>query len=128
MSATLGDDLANWLATQGQGTVGSTLFVGQLPPTPLDAVLLVETGGRESDTAHRTRSQTIQVTARGTSYASVRARAWAIHDLLDGPSAPRVMGASKVLYSKAIQPPYSLGQDERQAWRFVVNVDFLTQY
>jgi len=129
MSATFADDLATWLSAQGQGTLASTLFIGQLPPSsPLDAVLLVETGGRGSDTAHRTRTRSIQVTARGTSYAAARARAWAIHGLLDAPAAPRLMGSSRILYSKAIQPPFSLGQDERQAWRFVCNFEFLTQY
>ena len=34
--ATFVTDLAAWLAARGVGTVGSTLFVGQLPPSPLD--------------------------------------------------------------------------------------------
>lgn len=128
MSATFSNDVAAWLALQGEGVLGTSLFIGQLPPAPLDAVLLVETGGRGSDTAHRVRHLSLQVTARDADYAAARARAWAIHNLLDGPPTPRSMGSSKVLYSKAIQPPFSLGQDERQAWRFVCNFEFLTQY
>lgn len=124
---TFADDVVNWLATQGVGTVAGTLFQGQMPPDPLDAILVVETGGRTFDRVRRMQPLTLQVISRGTSYASARSAAWQVHTLLDSPPDSRLMGATKVIYSKAIQPPFSLGQDERQAWKFSCNYEFLVQ-
>lgn len=124
---TFADDVVNWLATQGVGTVAGTLFQGQLPPDPLDAILVVETGGRTFDRVRRVQPLTLQVISRGTSYAAARTAAWRVHALLDSPSTSRRMGTTKVLYSKAIQPPFALGQDARQAWKFSCNYEFLVQ-
>jgi hypothetical protein len=124
---TFADDIVNWLAAQGMGTVAGTLFQGQLPPEPLDAILVVETGGRAFEPVRRVQPLSLQVISRGVSYASARTAAWRVHALLDSPSAPRLMGTTKVIYSKAIQPPFALGQDARQAWRFSCNYEFLVQ-
>lgn len=125
MSATFADDVVDFLAAQGVGTVGSSLYQGQLPPEPLDAVLVVETGGRAFDRARRVQPLTLQVTARATSYAAARAKAWAIHALLNDPPDSRLVGSTRIAYSRAIQPPFSMGQDGRQAWRVACNYEFL---
>ena len=94
----------------------------------LEGVLVIETGGERSDRVTGSVLLTAQVTCRYRSLTTALAKARAIYDLLNEPAAPRTMGtASKILYSKAIQPPFSLGQDERQAWRVVCNYEFLAQ-
>lgn len=122
--STFAVDLAAWLASRGVGAVGSTLFIGQLPPQPIDAVLLVETGGRQGDRARGVDFPTIQVTCRSASYASARANAQAVFDLLNEPATSLQMGTSRVTYCKALQPPTSLGVDEAGAWRIVCNFRF----
>lgn len=122
----LGGDLRTWLAAQGLGlTAGTNLFRGQFPQSVIEGVLLIETGGERTDRPTGSVIVTVQVTCRYRDLDTALAKARAIYALLDGPSVQRTMGSSKVIYSRAIQPPFSLGQDERQAWRVVFNAEFL---
>ena len=125
----LGADLRTWLAAQSALglTAGVTVFRGQFPQHVIEGVLVIDTGGERSDRVTGSVLLTAQVTCRYRSLTAAMAMARAIYDLLNEPAAPRTMGSSKVLYSKAIQPPFSLGQDERQAWRVVCNYEFLAQ-
>lgn len=118
-------DLRTFLAAQSVGTAGTDLFRGMIPANVINAVLLVDTGGDRSDSTHGSVIRTVQVTCRHVVLATAIAKANAVYGLLNEPSAPRTMGASRVTYSKAIQPPFTLGQDERQAWRVVANYEFL---
>ena len=126
----LGADLRTWLAAQSALglTAGGTVFRGQFPQHVIEGVLVIDTGGERSDRVTGSVMLTAQVTCRYRSLTTALAKARAIYDLLNEPAAPRTMGtASKILYSKAIQPPFSLGQDERQAWRVICNYEFLAQ-
>ena len=125
----LGADLRTWLAAQSALglTAGGTVFRGQFPQHVIEGVLVIETGGERSDRVTGSVLLTAQVTCRYRSLTTALAKARAIYELLNEPAAPRTMGSSKVLYSKAIQPPFSLGQDERQAWRVICNYEFLAQ-
>lgn len=109
-------------------TAGADLFRGQFPQDVVEGVLVVETGGSASDPVVRSVPVTVQVTCRYRSLSAALAKARLIHSIFDRPSAPVVLGGSmRSLYSRAIQPPFSLGQDERQAWRVVCNYEFLVQ-
>lgn len=123
-----GADLVHYLDAQISGlTAGTNLFRGQFPQTVVNGVLVVETGGERSDRPLGYVTITAQITSRSQDYVAALTRARALYDLLNEPASPRTMGAtgaSKVTYSKAIQPPFSLGQDERQAWRIVFNAEF----
>lgn len=125
-----GADLRTWLAAQGLGlTAGTNLFRGQFPQDVAEGVLLVETGGDRTDRPTGSMVRTVQVTARYRDLGAAIAAANSIFNLLNEPSSVRSMGSSRVTYSKAIQPPFTLGLDERQAWRVVFNVEFrLAQY
>lgn len=121
-----GADLRSYLAAQAVGTAGTTLFRGQFPKDVTNAVLLVETGGDRANRPAGSVVRTVQITCRNTDLATALAKAKSVFDLLNEPAAPRTMGSgSKVTYSKAIQPPFVLGQDERQAWRVLCNYEFI---
>ncbi len=131
MSQYFRTNLAHYLGAAGLGlTVGTNLFRGQIPatiaPTTL-VVLLALTGGRQSLQYLATRP-TVQITVRSSDLDAAEAKAWAIHDLLNDPAAPILMGSSnksRVATCKALQPPFVLpGLDERQAWRVVCNYEF----
>lgn len=129
MLSDLGADLRAWLAAQSALglTAGGTVFRGQFPQHVIEGVLVVETGGGRSDRVTGSVLLTAQVTCRYRSLTTALAKARAIYELLNEPSAPRTMGSTRIIYSKAIQPPFSLGQDERQAWRVVCNYELLAQ-
>jgi hypothetical protein len=129
MLTDLGADLRTWLAAQSALglTAGGTVFRGQFPQDVLEGVLVIETGGERSDRPTGSVMLTAQVTCRYRSLTAAMAMARAIYALLNEPSAPRTMGSTRIIYSKAIQPPFSLGQDERQAWRVICNYEFLAQ-
>lgn len=120
----LGTGLLAYIDAQvGSLTSGTNLFLGQFPQQVIEGVVVVETGGERSNRPHRYVVRTVQITSRYRDYMAATSMARTLYDLLDMPSATRTMGSAKVIYSKAMQPPFSLGQDERQAWRVVFNVE-----
>lgn len=114
------DDLATYLAAQGIGTVGTTIFKGQFPTDILEGVLIVPTGGFTTLKTITTERPTIQVTCRYKSFATAWAKSYAIYALLNQPLT-FASGANKFFYSRAIQPPFSLGQADRQLCHIVNN-------
>lgn len=102
---------------------GTNLFLAQYPQQVIEGVVVIESGGERSARSHRYVVRTVQITSRYRDYAAATAMARALYDLLDMPATTRTMGGAQVIYSKAMQPPFSLGQDERQAWRVVFNVE-----
>lgn len=117
-------NLAAHLASHGIGTVGTDIFMGEAPPEQLNAVLLVSTGGPPSDRARGILSPTVQVTARNLSYAAAEAKIDQVFVLLNELPEQVNMGSSHVVYCKAMQLPFCLGKDEREAWRHVCNFRF----
>lgn len=121
-----GADLRSWIASQpALGLVsGTSLFRGQFPQDVIEGVLLIQTGGDPSDRPTGSLVVTVQITCRYRDLDAALTKARALYDLVNEPPSQRKMGSSKVIYSKAIQPPFTLGQDERQAWRVLFNAEF----
>lgn len=123
MSANTVDNLGDYLQAQGVGTLASDLFLGGFP---LDGqgVALVDTGGTPMVRARGDYMQTVQVLCRHTAQPTARAKAWEVWDLLNGTGKLQIgsSGSADVIFDcKAVQPPISLGQDERQRWTFACN-------
>lgn len=121
--STFPTDLAAWLAAHGVGVAGTSLFIGQIPESAVEAVLIVPTAGLPGDPAVGVDFPAIQVTARSPSFATAHAKAHRVFDLLNEMPAT-TMGTSRVTYCKAQQLPTSLGTDEAEAWRIVCNYRF----
>lgn len=116
--------LGDYLAANGIGTVGTDLFLAQFPQHVLDGVAVVATGGTEATPVRGDYRLRFQVTSRHSNYATASAKAWDAYELLDSPDTPiNLSGAVWVLGAKPIQPPLSLGLDDRERWRIVFNVE-----
>lgn len=133
--ATFIDDLAADMQARGLGTVGTNLFIGQIPEknadgTPLlNALLLIPYGGAPSDNIHAAAHPRVQVTARNTSYAAASTKIHAVYAAYNEREGFDVgtSTTTHVVDCMAQQTPFSLGQDERQAWRLVCNFQFTIQ-
>lgn len=115
--------LGDYLAAQGVGTLGSTLFQAEIPAHVTGgAVLLQETPGPEPIPGKGV-VQRVQVTGLATDPAIARGKAWDVYDLLHG-QGPLRMGTEAVTYCKALQRPFRLQRDESERWRWVFNIEF----
>jgi hypothetical protein len=113
------DEIAAYLATQGVGIVGSSIFLGSKAVIPSGSgpyMSLTETGGTAPTRIHNvpgahTQRPTAQIMARGTSYKTTRAMIKAAYDALDGKFNTTIGGT---FYQKitARQEPTDLGLDE----------------
>lgn len=118
-SATWLDDLTAYLAAQGVGTVGTNLFKGQFPSDTLEGVLITPTGGLASLPYIDTERPRIQVLCRYKSFSTGWTKAYSIYSLLNHTQFSQ--GSSRIPHIRAVQPPFSLGQTDRQLWRIVNN-------
>ena len=116
------NDLGDYLSSGGVGTLGTDLFLGNMPASPDNAVAVYETGGR--GTVHAMNPSAglakiayphVQVVVRGgtNSYETARAVAQKAFLLLDG-LPTRTINATSYLWGVAIQgEPFLMGRDEQ---------------
>ena len=121
------NNLANWLAHPDQAlglVTGKSLFVGRIRGDKGNAVLLKPSGGTETASGLGNGFYTLQVLTRSTSYDWAHSMAWQIYDLINDRPPPWRAGSSKILLSKAVQPPFFVREDERQQCLFSHNYRF----
>lgn len=61
------EDIANYLQTQGRGTVGTNIFISYMPPD-VDGMAVIDTGGMQPDKYIPTKDPTFQIFIRKSSY------------------------------------------------------------
>lgn len=117
MATTVLDDLGAYLAAQGVGTVGATIFLGVgLPENPAACLALKEYGGRAPDftlpatAGVSTEYPRVQVIARDTTYALARARAEAAYEALSK-VVNQTLTTTRYLRVEPLQPPGSPALD-----------------
>lgn len=116
-------DLAAYLAANSIGAVGTVIFIGQFPIDTTEGVLLIPTGGFSPLKYIATERPTIQVTCRYKSFATAWAKSHAIYALINQANT-FAQGTNRFFYCRAIQPPFSLGQSDRQLCHIVNNYQF----
>lgn len=122
--STFTTDLRADLAAADLGlVVGTNLFRSQMPPDA-EGVLITPYGGRESDNIHRSAFPRVQILCRYATYAAAEAMAYSIYSRLNE-RENYTMGTTVVTRSDALQPPFSLGQDDRQRARVACNYEFI---
>ena len=104
-------------------TVGTDLFVGQLPPEPDTCVAVTDSGGFEPDNGlvnfyHR---PTIQVFSRSADYDTAYANLESIRDYLHRLTNTTVVGSAKYIAVFVLGEPFNLGEDENNNFRFTLN-------
>ncbi|MDD3921343.1 MAG: minor capsid protein [Eubacteriales bacterium] len=106
-------EIGAYLAANGIGTVGTTIFYGQMPETPDVCVALFEYAGEPPESTHDRQHYEkpgLQVLVRGTSYATARTTIASIETLLHTLANTTLTG-TKYLFVRAVQSPFIFDRD-----------------
>lgn len=108
-------------------TAGTDLFEGPAPELPVNVVAVAHYASVRSDdytmgaslTAPGSELEMVQVMVRNTVKATAQARAAAIYALLDNLQNATLTGGRIYFSVEAEGPPFCIGQDANERWRFV---------
>lgn len=118
-------EVGDYLQAQGLGTVGTDLFYGSLPDTPVACVAIKELPGQPPQAEfggpawERPR---LEIIVRGTSYFTGRQQAEAVYRALLGITNETLSGTFYL--SAEPQTPEQIGRDEHEHERFAVHCLF----
>ena len=115
------DEIADYLAAQGVGTVEVDLFVGHLPAAPDTALAVFATGGLPAG-SYPLDEPTIQVRSRSASLVTAYERLAQVFAALQGLHHITLPGGTWLLNCLGMQSaPTGLGRDEADREEFVLN-------
>lgn len=118
------DEVANYLAANGIGTVGTNLFEGLLPASPDSAVAIIETAGSKPDEYLPTYSPSFQVLVRSTAYDLGRTVCDNIRTLLHNKyNVTLVNNGNYYFWIRLITEGGHLGQDQTGRDLFSMNFE-----
>jgi hypothetical protein len=119
----LSENVATYLENNGIGTKGTDIFIGAMPDTQDDAVLIEDTGGVEPDRYVEVKKNTIQSTIRDVSYKTGYEKTDSIYHLLHRKYDPTVLeiGGVDVMLIEALSEPTYIGKDENGRFMFTIN-------
>lgn len=116
-------DIAEILQSQGIGTLGTDLFLVQIPFQPDSLIALIPTGGYATDLPISDVRLTAQVFARDTSEENCYNKIWRVFNALIGDENRCLIAPSgRKMVIQALQPPESLGRDENNRAIYVFNI------
>jgi hypothetical protein len=113
------DDLAQYLALNGVGTLGVNLFEAFFPPNPDSATASLETGGTKPEIDIPLYSPSFQVLVRSTAYDLGRTQCDLIRSLLHNQYNKQfVVGGIYFYFTRLIADGGHIGQDAtgRDIW------------
>lgn len=117
-------DIAAYLATGGFGTVGTSIFVNTIPPTPDNCISVSGYAGGPPERTHDTSGNdnpSVQVRVRNTSAGTARTNVEQVYNYLDGVSNTTI-GSTFYLGISAINSgPIPMGKDENGRTEFTWN-------
>jgi len=123
------DDLGAALQTAAVGTLGTDLFLGELPETTVAPVLaVIEYPGEPGERTFGgpvTETSRVQLMGRGLSYTDARAKVESAYDALDGLGAA---SGTPALWIEALQPPFRVGTDDQQRVLVACNLRVLRKH
>ncbi len=106
------DDIAQYLANNGVGVLGTTLFESFLPPLPDNAVAILETGGTHPPVDLPLLTPSFQVLVRSTAYDVGRTQFDLIRSLLHNQyNLQFIPGGIYFYYTRLIADGGHIGQD-----------------
>ncbi len=122
---TVENDIATYLQTGGFGTVGNSIFLNTMPPTPDNCIAVsIYAGGAAIDRTHDTSgndSPSIQIRVRNTSAGTARTKVEQIYNYIDGVTNTTI-GSTFFLGISAINSgPVPMGKDENGRTEFAWN-------
>ena len=120
-------DVGNFLASNGAGTVGTTIFEAQMPATTDSGICVNEYGAMEPDYVLDVSGVYIehpmfQVYCRHTDYATGRALIETAYQAL-ATVVNQTLGSTKYLRIEPVQNPFSVNppQDAQGRWEWFCN-------
>lgn len=115
------DDIAAKLAAESVGTVGTDIFIGVMPDTPDDCLVLNEYGGEAPDLIGTyVERPNCQVRVRNDEYTTGRAKCASVIEALHTLGDTTLSG-TRYLWVQARQSPIYLGRDEKKRHEWSVN-------
>lgn len=122
----LADDIAQYLQDNSIGTLTTDLFEANLPDSPDNAIVVIETGGTAPETELPFRSPTFQVYIRNKSYSNGRNKLDAVRDLLHN-VRNLTIGSTYFYYIFAIAEGGHVGRDDNSRDLFSINFQAKTR-
>lgn len=104
------DEIGNYLQAQGVGTIGTDLYLSQMPDQPDTALSIQETGGYPPDLHADIDYPTFQIMCRSMDYQTARSKAEDAFKVLHG-LAETILGTRRYLLISAMQSPTYIGRD-----------------
>jgi hypothetical protein len=106
------NQLAAYLATQGEGTVGTNIFKISRPASPAACVSLHATGGYPPERYGEREHPTVMIHARATSPNGALAKAYSIYAKLHGKQNVDLGGSLWALTIEATGSPGYIGEEQ----------------
>jgi hypothetical protein len=109
-------ELGLYLQQNGHGTLGTDLFIGQVPNTPATMIALLQTGGEPPGRTHDTKGgvayehPTLAVWSRDTTPAAALTTAYSVRNTLEEIRNVSLNG-SRYVAVEAMQEPFILRLD-----------------
>ncbi len=116
------EEIANYLVNLGMGTMGSSIFLGHLPPSPDNAITVLDTGGVEPDRELPIDNPTFQVIVRNTDYETGYNNLLAIKEALHKKANWQIYENGKYYYYIfALSNGGHIGRDDNGRDEFSIN-------
>ena len=114
------DDIGSYLATAGIGTLGSSIFLGNMPDAPDNAIALYQYSGNAPELVGNLESPRLTVRVRNTGYSAGMEKAQDILDALHT-LADQTIGGTRYLYVRATGSVNHLGRDNDNSALFTID-------
>jgi hypothetical protein len=115
----LADDIAAYMATRSLGTVGTDIFIGEMPDSPNNCVALYQYQGESPELVGGLENPRLTVRVRNTVYSDGQNKARDILKTLHTLNE-QTLGGHRYLYIKAAGSISQLGRDKEKRALFTV--------
>lgn len=116
------NDIADFLAAHGIGTVMVDIFVGHQPDSPVNCVTVIDTGGMAPPIDFDSKKPTFQILVRNTSYSAGHILLDSIRDLLHNLYGLTLVTGGNYFHSiNAMSEGGHIGRDEAGNDEFSMN-------
>lgn len=116
------NDIADYLEDEGLGTVGTDIFVGNQPETPVNCITVFDTGGQKPSIDIPTKRPTFEVLVRATDYATGKDLIDSVRTLLHNKYNETLVVDGNYFFSiNAVAEAGHLGKDELGNDEFSIN-------
>ena len=118
------EDFGDYLESCGVGTLGEDMFLGIEREEPASQIIVRGTGGYILPSQTKETKPTFQIFVRDVNYEVGYKKVWEIFNLVN--DNPIVISNGRKMIIKPMQPPYPLGENEKNQSLFVFNIYIIT--